>query len=215
LLGASQIWKRCTLLRQPFRVPVVGKLVGQAVAAVNAQPGRPGRLCALLCDTSKLLFLVDTGAVYSVLPYSSTQPANGPAITSASGAPIACWGWKQLVVVFGGRRFKWSFLLAAFAFPLLGADFLEHFALTVNLKEYVARVKESPPIKLVAPPAGSANALVGVRPAAGSCSSTSALHLRLNGCSSPSALQQRQQPTRTAAAAAKPAHRAAPPTDFH
>jgi hypothetical protein len=159
---------------------VEGKLIGRAAAAVNAQPGGPGRLGALLCGTSKLLFLVDTGAVYSVLPYFSRQPANGPAITSASGAPIACWGWKQLVVLFGGRRFKWSFLLAALAFPLLGADFLEHFALTVNLKEYVVRAGKSPPNKLVALPVGSANTLVGIRPAAGSCSSTSVLHLRLN-----------------------------------
>jgi hypothetical protein len=170
---------------------VGGKLVGRAAAAVNAQPGRPGRLGALQCSALKLLFLVDTGAVYSVLPYSSTQPANGPAITSASGAPIACWGWKQRIVIFGGRKFKWSFLLAAVAFPLLGADFLEHFALTVNLKEYIVKARGSPPIKLVAPPAGSANALVGIRPAARSCSPTSALPLRLSLFSSTVALRHR------------------------
>jgi RNase H-like domain found in reverse transcriptase/Reverse transcriptase (RNA-dependent DNA polymerase)/Integrase core domain/Integrase zinc binding domain len=65
----------------------------------------------------------------------------------------------------------------------------------------------------VAPPAGSANALVGVRPAA-PCSSPSALHPRLSSFgSTPSALQQRGGGSSdSAAAAAKPANKAAPIT---
>jgi hypothetical protein len=44
-----------------------------------------------------------------------------------------CWGEKQLPVQFLGRRFTWTFLLAKVEFPILGADFLKHFNLIVDL----------------------------------------------------------------------------------
>jgi hypothetical protein len=106
----------------------------------------------------------------------------GPPITSASGKPIPCWGWRELLVDFGGQQFRWQFLLAAVAFPLLGADFLAAFSLIVDLKQFVVYRRGSQKIQLEAPPAGSAFALVGVRPAAAAAagqqsSSSSALHL--------------------------------------
>jgi hypothetical protein len=72
---------------------VGGKLGRRAAAAVTAQPSEPGRLGTLLCSNTNLHFLVDTGAVYSVIPHKSSSPAEGPAITTASGTPILCWGW--------------------------------------------------------------------------------------------------------------------------
>jgi len=33
---------------------------------------------------------------------------------------------------FGGKKFAWNFLLAAVAYPILGADFLKHFGLAVD-----------------------------------------------------------------------------------
>ena len=38
-------------------------------------------------------------------------------------------------VVAGGRRFTWRFLLADVAMPIIGADFLWHFGLLVDLGE--------------------------------------------------------------------------------
>jgi hypothetical protein len=49
------------------------------------------------------------------------------------GQNIACWGEKQVEVVFSGRRFRWLFLLAQVDFAILGADFLKHFGLVVDL----------------------------------------------------------------------------------
>jgi hypothetical protein len=64
-----------------------------------------GRFCALHCGRTHHLFLVDTGAVYSVLPYQSEELEIGPPITSYSGKPIPCWGWRELAVVSGGSVF--------------------------------------------------------------------------------------------------------------
>ena len=36
-------------------------------------------------------------------------------------------------VAAGGRRFSWTFLLADVALPIIGADFLKHFQLLVDL----------------------------------------------------------------------------------
>jgi hypothetical protein len=77
---------------------VGGKLDGRAAIAATAQAGRPGRLGVLMDTTASVVYLIDTGAVYSVIPYSSTQPATGPAKTSADGTPIPCWGWRTVTV---------------------------------------------------------------------------------------------------------------------
>jgi hypothetical protein len=126
---------------------VAGKLGSRAAALVNVSPGSPGRLGALLCHTSKKLFLVDTGSVYSVLPFSSDAPATGRAITLGSGKPIPCWGWQAVVVKFSGSVYQWKFLLAAVAFPLLGADFLASFKLVVDLHLFSVYKRAASPFK--------------------------------------------------------------------
>ena len=144
-----------------------GKLDGRATVAATAGPGLPGRLGLLVDEGSSLSFLVDSGAVFSVLPYSSTEPANGPAITSANGTPIPCWGVKEHVLKAAGRSYKWTFLLAAVAFPILGADFLQQFDLLVDLKRGRLINGGSPGfIQLKAPPINSVFATIGVQPAA-------------------------------------------------
>jgi hypothetical protein len=54
-------------------------------------------------------------------------------IEGAGGHGINCYGEQRLDVCFSGRRFTWTFLLAAVETPILGADFLKHFKLLVNL----------------------------------------------------------------------------------
>jgi hypothetical protein len=117
------------------------------------------------------------------------QAANGPAILSASGQPIKCWGWQDSVVKFGGRQFRWRFLLAAVSFPLLGADFLEHYKLVVDLAKFRVTQQDGYSVQLKSPPIGGSCALLGVRPgAAANCSPTSSSSTSvLPGCSTPSA----------------------------
>jgi hypothetical protein len=77
--------------------------------------------------------LGDTGALFSIFPHCSSDPGSGPALRSPSGEAIPCWGEKELSVEFSGRRFEWTFLLAKVNFAILGADFLKHFNLIVDL----------------------------------------------------------------------------------
>jgi hypothetical protein len=189
---------------------VAGKLGGRAAAAVDVSPGTPGHLGALLCHLSRKLFLVDTGSVYSVLPYSSSAQATGPAITSAAGKPIPCWGWRTMAVKFGTVEYKWKFLLAAVAFPLLGADFLRNFCLVVDLHLFAVYRKGGKHVKTVTPPAGSTASLIGVQPAAAAAvpssspgpgsgtSTTSPLHPRLDHIGSSPSAQHVGRPTAAA-----------------
>ncbi len=64
---------------------------------------------------------MDTGSAYSILPFSSTAPTTGPALTAASGASIKAWGCRHVQISAGGRRFSWRFLQAEVAFPIIGA----------------------------------------------------------------------------------------------
>jgi hypothetical protein len=100
-----------------------------------------------------------------VIPFSSNQPATGLAISSASGQPIKCWGWQDTAVCFGGEQFRWHFLLAAVAFPLLGADFLVIFKLVVDLASFNVRTPAGKLLQLQSPPVGRAFALLGVQAA--------------------------------------------------
>ena len=78
---------------------------------------------------------MNTGSSYSILPHKSKQPTSWPHLCTADHSLIACWGDRRLHVAAGGRRFTWTFLLADVAMPIIGADFLRHFGLLVDLGE--------------------------------------------------------------------------------
>ena len=140
-----------------------GKPVGRAAGAVTAQPGRPGRLGLLVDEATGDSFLVDTGAVYSVVPYTSSLPPTGPNITTANGKPIPCWGGVVRVIRAGGRWIQWTFLRAAVSFPILGADLLEEFDFMVDLKRLKLVCGTGGSLKLKAPPIGSIFATIGIK----------------------------------------------------
>ena len=109
--------------------------MGRATVVATVQPGQPGRLGLLKDDNTGDLFLVDTGAVYCVIPFHSQEKATGPQITD--GTPINCWGCEQSELRIDGCHFSWTFLRAAVAFPFLGTNFLTRLKLAVD----VARLK--------------------------------------------------------------------------
>ena len=130
--------------------------------AATVPSGRPGRLLVFTDTSSKQWFLVDTGSAYSIIPHQSTAAASGPAIVAADRTPIPCWGSCKRTITAGGQRFTWSFLKAAVAFPILGADFLAAFDLMVDLKRgRLVRANRSY-VPLSAPPPGCTIASIGV-----------------------------------------------------
>jgi hypothetical protein len=75
---------------------------------------------------------VDTGAAYSIFPYSSPGKQSGPRLKGADGLHIPCWGERRFSLTFHGRLFVWPFLQAKVQFPIIGVDFLRHFKLLVD-----------------------------------------------------------------------------------
>ena len=86
---------------------------------------------------SKRNFLVDTGAEVSVLPASTLDKRTGPSernLSAANGSLIRTFGSRTVKIRIGEDRYEWSFVLAAVQRPLIGADFLRHFGLLVDVR---------------------------------------------------------------------------------
>jgi hypothetical protein len=106
----------------------LGKLAAQG--RLNAVA--PGPLVHVVDQISKRRFLVDTGTSFSIFPHRSSAVPSGPSLFGPAGKIIPCWGETTLSLLFGGRRFEWTFLLAAVTFPIIGVDFLRYFRLLVD-----------------------------------------------------------------------------------
>ena len=66
-------------------------------------------------------------------PDKSTQLPFGPILKKPNRMSIPSWGESVKTMSFENRSFTWSFLLADIEFPILGADFLRHYRLVVDL----------------------------------------------------------------------------------
>jgi len=109
---------------------------------------------------------VDCGSVYSILPQSSSDPPSGPALVTANKRQVTCWGKRTCRLQFGGRTFKWSFLLAKVSFPIIGANFLREFDLMVDLRRMaLVQGAHGWELGLVGPPQDSTFAALGIAPA--------------------------------------------------
>ena len=109
-----------------------GKWKGRAaVASVTA-----GSLTLHDAKTNKA-FLIDTGAEVSVVPATEQERQGTPLqkeLVAANRSRIRCYGEKKLRLHVGARVYEWKFLVAEVRRPLIGADFLTHSSLLVNLR---------------------------------------------------------------------------------
>jgi hypothetical protein len=83
----------------------------------------PSPLVHIENQLAKRRFLVDTGASFSIYPFSSKAAPTGPTLFGSAGKLILCWGEKSISMQFNNRKFTWTFLLAAVSFPIIGVDF--------------------------------------------------------------------------------------------
>ncbi|GBO05112.1 hypothetical protein AVEN_191768-1 [Araneus ventricosus] len=96
---------------------------------------------------SGLNFLEDTGADISVVPPSSAErckPKSLLNLLAANGTKINTYGTPNLSLNIGLRGvFPWSLIIAHVSRPLLGADFLTHYGIIIDLKSKSLKDKQT------------------------------------------------------------------------
>jgi len=105
--------------------------------AASGEQGTTRRLHITDLET-KQDFLIDTGADLCVYPRKYIRGPRTKStyeLAAANGTTIHTYGQKTLTLNLGLRRnFTWQFVIADIAKPIIGADFLSHFNLVVDLK---------------------------------------------------------------------------------
>ncbi|ROT84128.1 putative uncharacterized protein K02A2.6-like [Penaeus vannamei] len=97
------------------------------------------RLLYVRDASSSLRFLVDTGAKVSLFPASHRDKRfpSSRTLEAANTSPIYTCGERSRALSLEGepaQRFQWIFLVANVPQPIIGADFLAYFGLTVDLQ---------------------------------------------------------------------------------
>ena len=107
--------------------------------ATSAAGQTPSRLFYVSDRSSGIRFLVDTGAEVSVIPPTCTDRRNQQghfSLQAVNNTNIATYGARSLSLDLGLRRtFRWVFVIADVKQPLLGADFIRHFGLLVDVRQ--------------------------------------------------------------------------------
>ncbi|BHF82425.1 hypothetical protein SprV_0802556300 [Sparganum proliferum] len=107
------------------------------MATIAAGPSRPSRLFYVNDKSRGLRFLVDTGAEVSViapLRRHRLKPSQF-SLQAANSTTISTYGQRSLTLDLGLRRhFQWVFIEADVESPIIGADFLSSFVLTVDVR---------------------------------------------------------------------------------
>ena len=115
-----------------------GKRASQPLTATSVAGCLPSRLFYVTDRSTGLRFLVDTGAEVSVIPPSQAQREHrcqGLSLQAVNNTTIATYGTRSLTLDLGLRRtFRWVFVIADVGTPILGADFLKHNGLLVNMR---------------------------------------------------------------------------------
>ena len=91
----------------------------------------------------KCRYLIDTGAAVSVLPKSCANGISGAdsfPLVAANNSTINTYGnCKRVVDVGLKRKYPWTFIVADVQQPIIGADFLIHYNLLVDLRSRCLR----------------------------------------------------------------------------
>lgn len=87
--------------------------------------------------TTGIKFLIDTGSDLSIVPKTAKDycKATSFKLYAANDTPISSFGQKNLTVSLGLRKnFNWHFMIAQTDHAIIGADFIHHFNLIIDLR---------------------------------------------------------------------------------
>ena len=83
-------------------------------------------------------WLVDGGAVWSIIPPTPQQKSSGPnawKLEAANGSTIPCYGLTDRDVCIADKSYPFTFIIAEVRQPILGADFLSRYYLAPNHRD--------------------------------------------------------------------------------
>ncbi|GFU97430.1 retrovirus-related Pol polyprotein from transposon 17.6 [Trichonephila clavipes] len=104
-----------------------------------AEPSQHTSRLFLLDRKSGQKFLIDSGSEICVIPPSPTMnksPQSNFSLFAANNTKIPAYGMVLKELNLGLRRpFIWTFIIADVSSPIIGADFLKHFNLLIDLKK--------------------------------------------------------------------------------
>ncbi|GFU78807.1 retrotransposable element Tf2 155 kDa protein type 1 [Trichonephila clavipes] len=104
-----------------------------------AEPSQHTSRLFLFDRKSGQKFLIDSGSEICVIPPSPTMnksPQSNFSLFAANNTKIPAYGMVRKELNLGLRRpFIWTFIIADVSSPIIGADFLKHFNLLIDLKK--------------------------------------------------------------------------------
>ena len=104
---------------------------------MNTAAGHPSKLFRIHDSLSGESYLVDTGAEISLLPptdYDRKFRTRGSPLRAANNTDIASFGERTNSQKLGTNTLCWKFNVADVSQPILGADFLCHHGLLVDVR---------------------------------------------------------------------------------
>ena len=107
---------------------------------MNAVSGQNGNLLHIIDSREQKKWLVDGGALLSIIPPTAAQRSSGPngtRLQAANGSNIDCFGTIAKTLTIGDRSFTFEFIIADVRQRILGADFLSNFYLAPNHRDGV------------------------------------------------------------------------------
>ena len=107
-------------------------------ADVNVVSGQAGYLLHVTDELTQEKWLVDGGAICSILPPTPRQRQAGPngtKLSAANGTPIPVYGKLTKTIRIGGQSFTFDFTVADIKQRILGADFLAEQYLAPNHRD--------------------------------------------------------------------------------
>ena len=118
----------------------LGKRVGRTLGATGTPGPTTSRLFYVRDTHTNTRLLVDTGSEVSVIPPTNADRRHSHdalTLTAVNNTSIRTYGRRSLTLNLGLRRsLPWIFVIADVQRPILGADFLRHYGLMVDMHNH-------------------------------------------------------------------------------
>ena len=115
------------------------KLPDRPLTAASVSSPHTSRLFYVTDKGTGTRYLVDTGSEVSVIPPSPsdhTHASDQLTLLAVNNTHITTYGTRSLTLNLSLRRkFQWIFIIASVQKPIIGADFLRHFGLLVDMSK--------------------------------------------------------------------------------